>query len=70
MNGVLAFVGSISYEVYLLHPKIVLECCLHLPIPKALSIILSYIIAVLLAYVLHLVINQVIIPLINGSYHK
>lgn len=70
MNGVLAFVGSISYEVYLLHPKIVLEFCLHLPIPKALSIILSYIIAVLLAYVLHLVIKQVLMPLFNGSYRK
>ena len=70
LNGILAFVGVISYEVYLLHPKIVLESCLNLPMPKPLSIILSYIIAVLLAYVLHLFIERVIMPFINGNYHK
>lgn len=53
LNGMLAFVGTISYEAYLLHPKIVLESCLHLPIPKAFSIILSYVLAIAFAYLLH-----------------
>ena len=70
LNGALAFVGAISYEVYLLHPKIVLESCLQFPVPKALSIILSYIIAVLLAYVLHIFIKQVIMPFFYGNQCK
>ena len=62
LSGVLAFIGTISYEIYLLHQKIVLAGCRMLPIPEALSIILSYIVAILLAYALHWVISKVIKP--------
>ena len=69
MNGVLAFIGSVSYEAYLLHPKIVLESCKQLPVPNAVVILLSYVITLLLAYVLHAVINKYMLFANNAKHN-
>ena len=58
----LAFLGSISYEIYLLHESIVFALCLKLPVPKLVSAILSYVIAVSLAYLLHRAVNAIVKP--------
>ena len=61
----LSFLGSISYELYLLHESIVLALCLSLPLPKFINVLISYVISVSLAFILHTIINHIIKPAIR-----
>ena len=60
IDGPLAFIGSVSYEIYLLHESIVLALCLMLPLPKVISVFISYALAISLAYLLHLAISKLV----------
>lgn len=57
-HGTLSFIGSVSYEIYLLHESIVLALCLLLPLPKIISVLISYCLAILLAYLLHSLVSR------------
>ena len=60
LKSVLAFFGSISYELYLLHQHIVLKLCSDFPVPKVVYVLLSYVIAVILAYSPHLAVTPIV----------
>jgi peptidoglycan/LPS O-acetylase OafA/YrhL len=57
-NGILSFIGSVSYEIYLLHESIVLALCLLLPLPKVISVLISYCLAIVSAYLLHSIVSH------------
>ena len=57
LKGALSFLGSISYELYLVHQHVALAICLMLPFPRFAVVLLSYALAVILAYLLHLAVN-------------
>ena len=59
LNAPLSFLGSISYEIYLLHESIVLAICLTFPFPKIINVLISYVVAVLLAFLLHRIVNHI-----------
>ena len=65
LNEPLSFLGSISYEIYLLHESIVLAICLSFPFPKIVNVLISYVIAVSLAYILHTIVNHFFKPAIR-----
>lgn len=70
LNSPLSFIGSISYEIYLLHESIVLALCLMLPLPKVLSVFISYALAIALAYLLHLAISRLVYLLKSDIHNK
>ena len=65
LNGALSFLGSISYEIYLLHESIVLAICLSFPFPKIINVLISYVVAVSFAFILHTIVNHIIKPAIK-----
>lgn len=59
-EGPLAFIGKVSYEIYLLHESIILALCLMLPLPKVVNVFISYALAILFAYLLHLASSKLV----------
>ncbi len=54
----LAWIGAISYELYLVHQHIALALCAKLPFPRAINVICSYALAFVLAYILHILVSK------------
>lgn len=57
--GILSFLGSLSYELYLVHQNIALAICERLPVSRAGVVLSSYGLAILLAFALHFIIKGV-----------
>ena len=53
IQKLLALMGDISLELFLVHPCIVLPLCLMIPLPKIIDVGISYILAIAVAYALH-----------------
>ena len=53
IQKLLALMGDISLELFLVHPCIVLPLCLKIPLPKIIDVVTSYIVAIIVAYALH-----------------
>ena len=56
----LAWIGAISYELYLVHQHIALALCTKLPFPRAIIVICSYVLALFLADILHILVSKLI----------
>ena len=66
-NGVLSFMGAITYELYLLHQHIVFAFCNTITSIKALSVLLSYGLAILLSFFLHKAVKSILKIRITSS---
>ena len=53
LQRLLALMGNISLELFLVHPCIVLPLCMMIPLPKIIDVGISYIAAIIVAYALH-----------------
>lgn len=53
IQSLLALMGEISLELFLVHPCIVLPLCLKIPLPKIIDVLISYIVAIIVAFALH-----------------
>ena len=61
VQRLLALMGEISLELFLVHPCIVLPICLKIPLPKIIVVVISYIVAIIVAYALHAFMSIILI---------
>ena len=61
VQRLLALMGEISLELFLVHPCIVLPICLKIPLPKIIDVVISYIVAIIVAYALHAFMSIILI---------
>ncbi len=66
----LAWIGAISYELYLVHQHIALALCAKLPFPRAINVIGSYALAFVLAYILHILVSKLVSLPKSDLHHK
>lgn len=59
LGGILSFLGSLSYELYLVHQNIALAICERFTVSRAGIVLLSYGLAILFAFVLHVTVKGI-----------